>query len=73
MFTKTSTRDLAGLPPAKLAGPSGTPSAAPVGLALPRRPRRIAPDPPAVRPPSISRFPGLLQPHSYVTLGGIAL
>ncbi|HLK49891.1 MAG TPA: hypothetical protein VKT49_17230 [Bryobacteraceae bacterium] len=73
MTFKTSLRDLAMLAPQKPAGPRGTPSAAPAGIAVPRRPRRFNPGIPAVRPPSLSRFPGLLRPQSFDALGGIAL
>ena len=73
MTLKTPLRDLAVLIPEKPAGPRGTPSAAPAGVAVPRRPRRLNPVPPAVRPPSLSRFPGLLGPQSLYCLGGIAL
>ena len=73
MATKTSSSDLAVFLPGKPAGPRGTPSAAPAGLALPRRPRRLDPEAAAVRPPSLSRFPGLLHPHSSTTLGGTTL
>ena len=73
MSKKTSIRGLARLLPAKPAGPHGTPSAATAGVTVPRRPRRLHPESPAVRPPSLSRFPGLFQPQSYVALGGTAL
>ena len=72
MTTKTSIRGSARLLPAKTQGP-GIPSAAPAGAAVPRKPRRLRPEDPAVRPPSLSRFPGLLQPHSFLPVGGSAL
>lgn len=70
MTTKKSPRGSARLLPVKTPGPSGTPSAGP--LALPRRPRRLNPVP-VVRPPSLSRFPGLFQPQACLDLGGSAL
>ena len=73
MTIKTSPRGSARLLPVKTPGPSGTPSAAPAGLALPRRPRRLNAAPETVRPPSLSRFPGLLQPQACLDLGGFAL
>jgi hypothetical protein len=73
MTTKTSPRGSVRLLPVKTPGPGGTPSATPAGLALPRPPRRLNHKPPAVRPPSLSRFPGLLQPQACLDLGGSAL
>jgi len=51
----------------------GASPAAPVGVHLPpwaRRPGWRAPD---VRPPSLTRFPGLLCPPRFIDHGGFAL
>jgi len=53
-------------------GSGGVPPAAPAGIAVPPKPRwnRALP---AVRPPSIIRFPGLLNPQDSIRIGGNAL
>ena len=73
MTVKISMRDLPALVPIKPAGPGGTPPAAPAGIVFgstPRRPNRQAP---AVRPPSLARFPGLSHPEAFIGTGGSAL
>ena len=72
MSTKRSTLGLPKRLPLKPAGPGGTPSAAPAGLVLPpvrsRADRRQT-----VRPPSVARFPGLVEPQDFSGIGGTAL
>jgi hypothetical protein len=58
---------------ARPAGSSGAPPAAAAGVPLPLWARRRAPQQPAVRPPSIARFPGLLCPPSPLDRGGMPL
>jgi len=69
MTVKISMRDLPALLPIKPAGPGGTPSAAPAGITLGRGSRRPNRRGPAVRPPSIARFPGLSHPEPFVGTG----
>jgi len=57
----------------KLAGSGGAPPAVPIGVPLPVWARRRAPQAPAVRPPSLARFPGLLCPSSDFDRRGVSL
>lgn len=72
MSVKRSTTELPKRPPLKPAGPGGTPSAAPAGLVLPLARTRADRRQP-VRPPSIARFPGLVDQQSLIDIGGTAL
>lgn len=72
MTVKISMRDLPALLPIK-PGPGGTPSAAPAGMAFGGRARRPNRQAPAVRPPSLARFPGLSHPEPFIGTGGTAL
>lgn len=73
MTVKISMRDLPALLPIKPAGPGGTPSPAPAGMAFGSRSRRPNRQAPAVRPPSLARFPGLSHPEAFIGTGGTAL
>lgn len=71
MIDKASTPDVVRLSQTKPAGSEGAPPAATAGV--PRPPRRFTRPAPAVRPPSLARFPGLLCPQSHIDNGGVAL
>jgi hypothetical protein len=72
MSVKRSTSGLPKRSPIKPAGPGGTPSAAPAGLVLPLARARADRRQP-VRPHSIARFPGMLEPQDFSDIGGTAL